>query len=62
VSLIGHRVDDLTVVDGEYVAIDSAENRLACRISGPTATGPESLLLVRPAQDELGIEKAMWVW
>jgi hypothetical protein len=62
VSLIGHRVDDLTVVDGEYVAIDSGENRLAFPIGGPTATGPESVLLVRPAQDELGIEKAMWVW
>lgn len=62
VSLIGRRVDDLTVVDGEYVAIDSGENRLAFPIGGPTATGPESVRLVRPAQEELGIEKAMWVW
>jgi hypothetical protein len=62
VSLIGHTVDDLTVVDGEYVAIDSGENRLAFPIGGPTANGPESVLLVRPAQHELGIEKAMWVW
>src|SRR4051812_34127143 len=50
VSLIGHEVEDLTVVDGEYVAIDSGENRLAFPIGGPTATGPESVMLVRPAQ------------
>jgi hypothetical protein len=62
VSLIGHRVDDLTIVAGEYVAIDSGENRLAFPIGGPTATGPESVLLVQPAQHQLGIEQAMWVW
>lgn len=62
VSLIGHKVDGLTVVAAEYVALDSGEDRLAFPIGGPTATGPESVLLVRPAQYELGIEKAMWVW
>lgn len=30
VLLIGNKVEDLTVVDGEYVALDSGENRLAC--------------------------------
>lgn len=40
VSLIGHTVDDLTVVDGEYVAIDSGESRLAFPIGGSTARGP----------------------
>ena len=62
VSLVGHWVDDLTVVDGEYVAIDSGENRLAFPIGGLTATGPESVQLVTPPQHEPGIEKAMWVW
>jgi hypothetical protein len=62
VSLIGHEVQDLTVMDGEYVAIDSGENRLAFPIGGPTATGPESVMLVRPARPELGVEKAAWIW
>lgn len=62
VSLIGHTVDDLAVMDGEYVAIDSGESRLAFPIGGPTATGPESVRLVRPGQHELGVEMAMWVW
>lgn len=60
--LIGHTVDDLTVVAGEYVAIESGESRLAFPIGGPTATGPESVILVRPAQYELGVEKAIWIW
>lgn len=62
VSLIGREVDDLTVVDGEYVAIDSGANLLAFPIGGSTATGPESVTLVRPAHYELGIERAIWVW
>lgn len=62
VHLIGRTVEYLTVVDGEHVAIDSGENRLAFPIGGPTATGPESVRLVRPAHDELGIEKAIWIW
>lgn len=61
VGLIGRRVDDL-VVGGEYVAIDSGEDRLAFPIGGPTASGPESVVLVRPAHHELGIPSAMWVW
>lgn len=62
VSLIGGEVDDFVVVDGEYVAIDSGENRLAFPIGGPTAAGPESVMLVRPAQYELGVEQATWIW
>lgn len=60
--LVGRTVDFLTIVDGQYVAIDTGENRLAFPIGGSTATGPESLRLVRPVQTELGLEKAMWVW
>lgn len=62
VTLIGKNVDDLSVVEDECVAIDSGENRLAFPIGGPTATGPESVRLFRPAQDELGIPSAIWVW
>jgi hypothetical protein len=62
VSLIGRTVEEFTVVEGEYVAIDSGENRLAFPIDGPTATGPESVMLARPAHAELGIEKATWIW
>ena len=61
VSLIGRKVEELAVVDGEYVALDFGENRLAFPIGGPTATGPESVMLVRPAQFELGIEQATWI-
>jgi hypothetical protein len=62
VSLIGRKVEDLTVVDGEYVAIDSGENRLAFPIGGESSTGPESVMLVRPAHQELGIPQATWIW
>lgn len=62
VSLIGRQVDQLTVVDGEYVAIDSGENRLAFPIGGPSAAGPESVIIVRPVHDELGLGSAIWVW
>ena len=62
VSLIGSTVDGLAVEDGEYVAIDSGESRLAFPIGGPTATGPESVTLVRPRHHELGIDQAMWIW
>jgi hypothetical protein len=62
VSLIGKEVEDLTVVEDDYVALDSGENRLAFPIGGPTATGPQSVMLVRPAHDELGVEKATWIW
>ena len=61
VSLIGRKVEELAVVDGEYVALDFGESRLAFPIGGPTATGPESVMLVRPAQFELGIEQATWI-
>jgi len=62
VSLIGQRVDDLTVVHCEDVATDAGENRLRFPIGGPSATGPESVRLVRPARHERGFEKAMWIW
>ena len=62
VSLIGQKVEDLTVVDGEYVALDSGENRLAFPIGGESATGPESVMLVKPAHQELGIPQATWIW
>ena len=62
VSLIGRTVDGLAVVDGEYVALDLGESRLAFPIGGPTATGPESVTLVRPHHYELGIDQAMWIW
>lgn len=61
-QLIGKVVDQLTVVEGEYVAIDSGENRLAFPIGGDTAKGPESVRLYRQAQDELGIPSAHWIW
>lgn len=60
--LIGKRVEQLSVVDGEYVAIDSGENRLAFPIGGPSAKGPESVRLYRPAHHELGIPSAHWIW
>ena len=61
-QLIGKVIDQLTVVEGEYVAIDSGENRLAFPIGGDTARGPESVRLYRQAQDELGIPSAHWIW
>lgn len=60
--LIGKRVEQLSVVDGEYVAIDSGENRLAFPIGGPSAKGPESVRVYRPAHHELGIPSAHWIW
>jgi hypothetical protein len=60
--LIGKTVEQLSVVEGEYVAIDSGEDRLAFPIGGDTERGPESVRLYRPAQDELGIPSAHWTW
>lgn len=60
--LIGKVVEELSVVDGEYVAIDSGENRLAFPIGGPSAKAPESVRLYRPAHHELGIPTAQWIW
>lgn len=60
--LIGKVVEQLSVVAGEYVAIDSGENRLAFPIGGPSAKGPESVRLYRPSHEELGIPAAHWVW
>lgn len=60
--LIGKRVEQLSVVDGEYVAIDAGENRLAFPIGGPSANGPESVRLYRPRHHELGIPSAHWIW
>lgn len=62
VQLIGRRVDDLSVVADQFVALDSGENRLAFPIGGPTATGPESVRLLKPAELELGTPQALWVW
>lgn len=62
VSLIGREVEDLEVVEGEYVAIDCRESRLAFPIGGESATGPESVMLVRPAHYELSIPQATWIW
>lgn len=61
-QLIGKRVEYLSVVENEYVAIDSGENRLAFPIGGPSAKGPESVRLYRPAHHELGIPSAHWIW
>lgn len=61
-SLIGKAVEELTVVEGEYLAIDSGENRLAFPIGGPTANGPASVVLVRRAHAELEVETATWTW
>lgn len=60
--LIGKTVGQLSVVEGEYVALDSGENRLAFPIGGDTARGPESVRLFRRAHDELGIPGAHWIW
>ena len=62
VQLIGKVVEQLSVVEDEYVAIDSGENRLAFPIGGPSANGPESVRLFRRGQDELGIPNAHWIW
>lgn len=61
-QLIGKVVDQLTVMEGEYVAIDSGENRLAFPIGGDTAKGPGSVRLYRPARDEIGIPSTHWIW
>lgn len=61
-QLIGKVIDQLTVVESEYVAIDSGENRLAFPIGGDTAKGPESVRLYRRGHDELGIPSAHWIW
>lgn len=61
-QLIGKTVEQLSAVDGEYVAIDSGENRLAFPIGGPSANGPESVSLFRRGQDELGIPDSHWIW
>lgn len=60
--LIGETVEQLSVVEGEYVALDSGENRLAFPIGGESAKGPESVQLYRRAHDELGIPSALWIW
>ena len=62
VSLVGREVEGFEVVEGEYVAIDSGESRLAFPIGGESATGPESVMLVRPAHYELDIPQATWIW
>ena len=42
-NLIGKTVDELSVIDGEFVAIDSGENRLAFPVGGPSAKGSLSV-------------------
>jgi hypothetical protein len=61
VLLIGHEMEDFRVVDREYVAIDSGENRIAFPIVAPTATAADSVMLVRPAVPELGVAQEKWV-
>ena len=61
-QLIGKTIEQLSVVEDQYVAIDSGENRLTFPIGGPSAKGPESVRLFRPAQVELGIPSAHWIW
>lgn len=61
-QLIGKTVEQLSVVEGEYVAIDSGENRLAFPIGGPSAKGRESVRLHVRGQDELGTPSAHWIW
>jgi hypothetical protein len=61
-QLIGKTVEQLSVVEGEYVAINSGENRLAFPIGGPSAKGPESVRLYARGQDEPGIPNAHWIW
>ncbi|MBM7517115.1 hypothetical protein [Nocardioides nitrophenolicus] len=61
-QLIGKTVERLSVVDGEYVAIDSGENRLAFPIVGDAANGPESVRLHRRAREDLGIPSVHWIW
>lgn len=61
-QLIGKKVEQLSVVEGEYVALDSGENRLAFPIGGESAKGPESVQLYRRAHNELGIPSALWIW
>lgn len=61
-QLIGKTVEQLSVAEDAYVAIDSGENRLAFPIGGPSAKGPESVRLFRRAQEELGIPSAHWIW
>lgn len=60
--LIGKKVEQLSIVEGEYVALDSGENRLAFPIGGDSAKGPESVQLYRRAHGELGIPSALWIW
>ncbi|XBB65933.1 hypothetical protein ABFU82_17665 [Nocardioides sp. WV_118_6] len=61
-QLIGKKVEQLSIIEGEYVALDSGENRLAFPIGGESAKGPESVQLYRRAQDELGIPSTSWIW
>jgi hypothetical protein len=50
IRFIGETAEEVLVVEDQYIAIDSGENRLAFPIDGPSATGPESVRLFRPAQ------------
>lgn len=61
-QLIGKTVEQLSVIENEYVAIDLGESRLAFPIGGPSAKGPESVQLYRPGHEELGIPSAHWIW
>ncbi|MFJ9317818.1 hypothetical protein ACIRN4_26750 [Pimelobacter simplex] len=60
-QLIGRCVEAFSVTN-EYVVLDSGEDRLGFPIGGPSATGPESVRLHRPAHRELGIPGAHWIW
>jgi len=60
--LIGKEVEQLSVVVGEFVALDSGEDRLAFPIGGESAKRPESVRLHRRAHHELRIPSAHWIW
>jgi hypothetical protein len=62
IRLIGKEVEQLSVVEHEYVALDSGENRLAFPIGGGSGKRPESVQLYRRAHDGLGIPSALWTW
>lgn len=60
-QVIGKTVEQFSVIEGEYVAVVSGENRLAFPIGGASAKGPESVRLHRQGQDELEFPNAHWI-
>lgn len=60
-AILGKTVEQPSVVEGDYAAIDSSENRLAFPIGEASAQGPEWVRLYRRVQEELGIPSVYWV-